>query len=252
MVLKKNYLLLLTFLFTILILSFAKGQEIYRQNQQINFTHTIRLNGFPDNNIEANITILDPSSVVLVGYSPMTFNTFNKTFNFTLDGSLTSKIGTYNRCITATGSGLNKTQCFSFNVTPTGTEPSNSQGLMYFLVIILSILIFLGFLITAIKLPYSNKINEDGWITDINYYKHVKIAAAFMSYLMLMWIFWLAYNLSAGFLFIDIGTRIFYVLFVIMLVSFLPIFLTMAYLSLFSFLRDKKIRKAIERGLPFR
>lgn len=132
---KRGIKIVLSLFFFLFFFASNASAETFKQWSDINFVDTIRVEGFPANNILANITITDPDSVLLVGFEPMTFNTANKTHNYTLVGSKTGKLGTYNRCITATDGSLNQTECFDFKITPSGLDGFIAY---YFLIILLS------------------------------------------------------------------------------------------------------------------
>jgi len=106
----------------------------YKQWTPIELRHPIRIDGAPSSSILANITIRNPDNLV-ISSGEMTFNSSTLDYNYTLVSGRTGDIGTYNYDITASGNGLNKTESFSFEVTPSG-----DTGVLgfYFLMIILS------------------------------------------------------------------------------------------------------------------
>lgn len=114
----------LLFLFFLLIIPAVAG-ETYRQFSNIDFTEVVRLNGAPYDTALANITIKDPDNILLIGFEAMTYDSTDKTFNYTLTSDKVTKTGTYSRCITAFASGLNTTECFYFDVTPSGKEQTS-------------------------------------------------------------------------------------------------------------------------------
>lgn len=117
-----------SFLFILIILVSSIGlayAETYKQYSDINFTQMITLDGAPNDNIVANITITDPSNNILVGFQPMTYDSINKTYNYTLLSTYTSQTGIYNRCIYAFATEGNKTVCYDFEVTPSGIKQNS-------------------------------------------------------------------------------------------------------------------------------
>jgi len=116
------------FVFALLVSIFliaSADAELYKQFEDIKFVEVIRVDGYPSDSILANITVKDPDSILLVGYDPMTYNSLNKTFNYTLTAGKVQKTGTYSKCITASSAGLNQTSCFDFEVTPSGAEQNS-------------------------------------------------------------------------------------------------------------------------------
>lgn len=143
----KSYLIL--FLFFLLVVPLAQAAEscednddTFKQWDDIEFTNSIRVNGAPDDSLIANISFFDPTGKATLVNQEMTYNSANKTHNFTLFGRYNGNLGTHQRHITSTNGVLNNTSCFLYEVTPNG-----EKGLLgfYFLVIILSYgVIFLG------------------------------------------------------------------------------------------------------------
>ena len=116
-----------SFLFLFIFLSALPlaSAETYRQFENINFIEVVTLEGFPSDSIDVNLTITDPKNIILVYYSPMTYNSVAKTFNYTLTN--TSETGVYTRCVYASGNGINETACRDFFVTPSGKEQTSFQ-----------------------------------------------------------------------------------------------------------------------------
>ncbi len=112
----------LILLFLLLLIPLVSA-ESFKQGENISFIQLIRVNGFPSDSITANITITGPDDTLLIGYTPMTYNSANKTFNFTF--TQTKELGTYQRCITASDGTLNDTTCFAFDITPSGFQRIN-------------------------------------------------------------------------------------------------------------------------------
>ncbi len=130
-------------MFVLFLTSFVSADS-FKQNDDIEIRHPIRIDGATNSNILANITIKDSDNLVLVNFKEMTFDSEAEEHNFTLVN--TSKIGTYNYCITATGSGLNDTSCFILEVTPSGFDRINSgEGLSLAVAIIAMIFVSLLF-----------------------------------------------------------------------------------------------------------
>ena len=138
----------LIFLLVLLLIPLVSA-ESFKQGETVDFIQIIRVNGFPSDNIVANITITDPDDFLLVGYEPMTYNSINKTFNYTF--TQTDKVGTYERCITATDGQLNDTVCFDFDITPSGFDRINEGESIAMvggsaLMVLIALLFFIMFL----------------------------------------------------------------------------------------------------------
>ena len=140
----------LIILFLLLLIPLASADEKPVQvGESVNFIHIIRLNGAPSDSITANITITGPSDQLLIGFESMSYNSINKTFNYTFGD--TNEVGTYERCITATDGELNETACFDFEVTPSGAPRINEGESIAMigggsLMVLVSLMFFIMFL----------------------------------------------------------------------------------------------------------
>lgn len=131
----------------------------FQQNNYADIQHAVRVNGaLPDSSANCNITIRYSNNTILVNFLPMT-NQGNY-FNYTLQPSQTSIIGTYPYDVSCVGQGLNTTQSFTFSITPGGIDPSvsrtNAISRTIYFVFGLGILLFLGFyLVNNIPVKYT-------------------------------------------------------------------------------------------------
>lgn len=94
--------------------------ESFKQWQEVDLRHSIRIDGAPSQNLVANITIRDPDNVVIVKGALMSYDIDSEEHNYTLTSGMTGKLGTYTYDITARGLGQNSTRSFSFEITPSG------------------------------------------------------------------------------------------------------------------------------------
>jgi len=133
----KNKLLSYSLFFLIVTLFFTTfvAANTFKQWESVDLRHPIRINGAIDENILANITVRQPDNDVVVNFQEMTYDATSQEHNYTVPASFTGELGTYEYSITATGSGLNQTETFTFEITPSG-----ETGLLgfYFLAILLS------------------------------------------------------------------------------------------------------------------
>jgi len=89
---------------------------------------------------------------------------------------------------------------FPFKVTPTGTTINTSESLLYIIILIVTFILFLGFLYPAIKLPYSNRTNKDGSITKITKAKYLKLLSVWFAYGFFMWFLQTLNGISKSFI----------------------------------------------------
>ncbi len=249
---KINKILLLLVLALLIIIPSAYAIDLFRQNQNITIIETVRVNDFPVDNIDVNITFFDPDGILIVKFAPMVYDTNSKTFNFTLDSANTTKVGVYEKCVTATFAELNKTSCEKFEITPTGLKLETSQSILYFLMLGMAILIFAMVLYGAIKLPWRNTRDFENKVVEINDLKFVKMFLWFMVYVIALWILALGRNITANFLFFNAASKFFNFIFWILFVFLWPTIVIFFITIIVRVLEDSKIKKALHRNLPFR
>ena len=88
----------------------------------------------------------------------------------------------------------------NFEVTPTGFSLETSESILYVIILIVTFILFLGFLYPAIKLPYSNRTNKDGSITKITKAKYLKLLSIWFAYGFFMWFLQTLNGISKSFI----------------------------------------------------
>lgn len=222
--------------------------DIFRQDSVINFRFSCvdaNTNLLCDSTYVCNITILYPNSSLLIDNNGTTRG--ETKYNISLPD--TSTLGFYKYepfCTNGTDSGTGAN--LYYQITPTGFVLSTSQGIIYFLILVLSLGLFGISLIGAIRIPWSNHV-DDGRVIGVNMLKYGKLSLWFSSYIFLVWMAWLVWNISFGFLNFDVASNFFEVVFKILLALTFPIFTIFFIALIINLLYDKKIRTALERGL---
>lgn len=124
------------YLIGILILSLIPliNAEPYPQHSDVIISHPVRINGAVNPSTNVNLSLKDPLGNFLVLSQNMTFNASTLENQYLLSGGNTSRVGIYTYCITASGSGLNTTECFDdLEITPSGFSRINAgEGLIMF------------------------------------------------------------------------------------------------------------------------
>ncbi len=139
-----------------------------------------------------------------------------------------------------------------FEVSRQGTQTTTGQGIIY---VVSATLVFLLFLLTlyfAISIPWADHRRSDGSILYIDYKKYLKFVMAFVSYLILMFFMFIGKGMSYSFLDSTELYGFFNVASSIMVIAIAPVLIVSVVFLIFSVLTDKKISKAIERGIPIR
>ncbi len=195
------------------------------------------------------LTVTFPNASIFIDDEPMTFN--QGFYNFTVNGTRTVN-GIYPSSMSCTNVADSGFTTFTFEVTPTGTNLSVSGGILYVVIIVISIVLLLlviwGFVVT----PYKNERSAQGDIINLNFFKHLKVMLFFASYIMLVWISFLMWGVARNFLILGVAENIFRALFFALATALFPIGLVLLIVILLNYLNDKKIQKALVRGIPMR
>jgi hypothetical protein len=223
--------------------------QSYRINNPLVISHSVRLDGSPSSDITCNITVKNPSDLILVDYKAMTYNTNTQQFNYTLAESNVSVLGSYCYDITCLSPTANATSSFCKSVTPAGLDIDFGQSILYIFVLIFSLILLVISVIAAVKLPFGNIKNNEGQIVGINNLKYLKIFFWGMAYIILLWITYMAWNVSFAFLYIPLVAELFHYCFIFLGIAAL-IFLPLALVySAYHIYTDVRIQNKINKGL---
>ncbi len=147
------------------------------------------------NATSVNVSIYFPNSSIAIDNQPMT-QLKEEIWNYSFSSTDTLGEYIYDYC------DQNGENCKenNFEVTPTGTTLETSESLLYIIILIVTFILFLGFLYPAIKLPYSNKTNKDGSITRISKAKYLKLLSVWFAYGFFMWFLQTLNGISKSFI----------------------------------------------------
>ena len=201
-----------------------------------------------DLSYRCNISILRSDQTYLVSQQVMTNNTLDH-YNFTINATDNNETGIFETFIYCTNGILNGSNTFYYEITPTGATISTPQGILYFLILGFALIIFGLSLYGSIKIPWKNKRSDEGFIIGRNDLKYVKLFLWFMTYMIAIWIFALGNNISSNFLYFS-GIDNFFHYGYWLLMSFLfPTIVIFFIVIILKVVDDKKIDKAMKRGL---
>lgn len=244
----KKYLLIFGILL-VLPLIFA---QIYQRETVVDLKIPFEVNGsIPSATATCNISINYPNGTYLKENVSMT-NRNNGDFNITLNATETVLIGEYEwRAFCCDG-----TKCAagydSFEITPSGTELSTAQGIIYIIFLLIAFFIFWICIYGSFKIKWRNDVDETGKVVSINDLKWLKLFLMVFSYLTFMFIMVMTYNITENFIYLGNVSSYFYYVYLISLSVFFPIMVLMPWVVLYIVFQDKKVKKLIQRGLPTR
>jgi hypothetical protein len=142
---------------------------------------------------------------------------------------------------------------YKFTVNPLGKIFTNQQAILYFIVFLISFILFVLCAVFGISAPSGN--NRDamtGYIFAVSNMKYVKIFLLALSYLLLMLIVYFGYIISYGYLDLDFLGNLFYFAFYVMVIATFPLFIIGVYVVIANAIRDSKVSEMLQRGLTVR
>ena len=224
--------------------------KIYKQHSIINLKIPCSYNGtFCSSSALCNITVEYPNSSAMLDEAGMT-SSGNGMPNYTLSDSTIT--GTYQFTTLCCQAGYCDDYSSTFEINKLGEELTTYSGIVYAIVLVVSIFIFLLSLYGTMKIKWKNNRDDDGRVISINDVKYVKLALAYITYLIGVWIAFLAHGVADKYLLMDGASRFFYLIYWALLSFLFPIFVVMLIFMLIIVAQDKKIEKMIQRGLPVR
>lgn len=190
------------------------------------------------NSTGSNITIYYPNSTIAVDNQAMT-KLKGMIFNYSFCD--TNELGKYiyDYC---DQNGDNCKQN-TFSISPTGDELNIGQGIMYMFMLLAMVCFFLLFLFGAIKLPFRNERGGEGDVVKIQWKKYLKLFCIGMCYVTFVWIVFISWNLSWGYLQMRGLSVFFKYLFYLVFSLSLPAFVGFIILFTVSYINDKKIQR---------
>lgn len=245
----KKIILLLCLIMLVPLIS-AVDIEVFTFGENLTFVETITINGIPSSTIVVNITVTTPENLVLASFQPMVFDVASQTFSYSLNSDNFSTVGIYTKCITAAVVNINKTTCFDFEITRTGTILRTSSGLVYVAVFFAAIFVFLLSIWAFVRVEWKDHVNPEGKLVGLSGYKYLKVLMFFVSYLVLLFIFSIGNDMASSFLVLQGAGQFFKIAYLVLLVGIAPsVIVTFAFLII-NILSDQKIQKDIIRGIP--
>lgn len=231
-----------------LLISFTyaiSGQEqslgTFRQGECVELIQTCSNCTF--NNISS---VMYPNSSLALNQATMTkTGTF---YNYTFCS--TSPLGEY--IVNGFGdlNGLDEIWAYSFLITPAGENLETGQALLYMFMLIVFISIFLLSFYGSIVLPWKNERNPYDEIIKVNYRKYLKMFCMGMSYVFLVWVSYISWNLSWGYLHMRGIADMFRYLFTVLVALALPVFIIWVVLMVVVYINDQKIQSFINKEFP--
>jgi len=137
----------------------------------------------------------------------------------------------------------------SFEITPTGENYSTSQSIQYIALLVIGFVLFFITLYSAIVFPWKNERDDENTIISINNLKYTKIILFVLSYLLFLFIIFIAKNMAFSF---QGGIyELFNITFNILLILLIPFFPLLIAFTVIIWINDKKVQEGIVRGFNY-
>ncbi len=193
-----------------------------------------------------NISIKNPNSSNIITDGEMVLA--NGIFSFLVSGGNHTIDGTY---IVEGYSNLDNPFKACYDIL-SGRNVDTGESVIYFVLMILSIFVFLFVFWGAVVIPFSNERTELNKVININWAKYLKLMFITLTYLMFMWLMNLSVAITTNFASLTQYGGFFVMLFNILTMVFYPLFVVMIIIFNITFVRDLQLRKMIIRGVAGR
>lgn len=232
----------------ILSMTQALDQDVYIPNSEAeNLVVTCTNNGtFCSDVAVANLTIVNPNGELIINNQAMT--RIGSTFNYTINGSNTTVNGDYLFTTTINDNGNTFSKSLVFTVTPSGTEASTAQGMLYVVLLVAGLFLLGACLFGAFAVDGKNKMDM-GKLIEVNYGKYLKIFLFGIAYLLLIFVSYMSWQISVQFLEIGFMSLVFEYLHLMLWILLGPLAFAFVILLLVKWLMDLKLQDLAKRNL---
>ena len=171
-------------------------------------------------------------------------------FNLNVSAGNFSHTGVYPFQIRCQGFGIGGFLTDNYEVTRTGKELTTTMIYTVILILVVSLLIFIGLLALGLTIPADYRRDDiTGYIFALNNLKYLKYTCIGLAYATLLFISYYVWMISYQFLQMEFVDKIFQIIFYGLVVLTLPLFIMFIIITILNLIRDTEIRDALKRGL---
>jgi len=246
----KKRVIYLSLLFIIIMSPLINSDESFTFQKGQTFTLDIPIanNNLSDcDDCSCQMSIFYPNGTVMVRKGQGTIVNSNCQYS-----DITEVIGIYGGDMVFNNSVDYGRASFELEITASGSKLGTAESIIYILFIVVLMFMFCFFMYASIMIPFRNPRGDDGKIININDMRYLKVGSMVFSYLILMALFGIMRQITANYLFLSQAHKTFQWLYWFMLSFTFPIIVVSIILMLVMFVENKKIKNALERGVPFR
>lgn len=134
-------------------------------------------------------------------------------------------------------------------VTPTGREETTGEVVINALILFVCLVIFIITAYLSFALEGTNQLNDEGFLSSINYMKYVKIFLMGIAYISAWISSYFTYIIAGQYLLLTSVSELFNLIFNILSVCFIPLLIIVPIYVGFTALGDKHMLEDMQRGL---
>lgn len=193
---------------------------------------------------ECNLTVFYPNNTILLDNQIMTNSISEHNVSFT-----TNTLGIHKADQICKDQGFLGSSTFYFDVTASGIQNTTSQSIIYIISFFGSLFLFVILLISSLNVPVGKNVNQEGFLSGIDYWKYVRHALWLFCYLTLLWTVNILVAITNNFLPLGVATVFFRVIYFFLLVLLVPLSGVAFYIFIYNVVTDREIKESLERGI---
>lgn len=226
------------------------AEDIYKQNKEIDLKISCinqNTKSYCSIDSECNITIYNPDSSLIISNRVMQNQiSFH---NYTLNSTYTNQNGNYAGNVLCVDGSNSQTQDFSFLVTPSGYNPTITEGLLAGFLLILCVFIWILCINGYSTIRDNHEYDLGGNLMKVNFNKYIKMGLGFLAYLFFIIVIYMAWKISLKYLMVDFAFTIFDTIFTILWISVPIVFIIFIVTTFIKVVADMKLWELANRNL---
>ena len=241
--------LIFVLVFLMIIMPIISAQ-IYKQNSAVNISIPCRFNNTQcKTTAVCNVTVFDNEEIKIIANKSISASK-NSFIVVALNSTQKKTFGTYRIDMFCSQDKISDSPSIEFEITPTGEDLSEAQGMIYLVMLLAGFIIFGLCLWGAIKIPFRDiRDEEDGQILSVNGLKPVKVILGFFAYLSLLFISTIVHDIAQSYLFLSAVQGFFNIIQLILLICVYPLLLLTMIVAVKLFVTDKKTQDLLDKGI---
>lgn len=244
-----KYKLIFVLMFLMIVAPIISAQ-IYKQDTAINISIPCRFNNTQCKTYAVcNVTVFDNEEVRLISNRSIN-SSVNSFIVVELNETQTANFGVYRIDLFCSQDKISDSPSIEFEITPTGEDLSEAQGMIYLVMLLAGFVIFGLCLWGTIKIPFRDVRDEDDeQILSVNGLKPVKVILGFFSYLSLLFISTIIHDVAQSYLFLSAIEGFFNIIQLVLLILVYPLFLLTIIIAVKLLATNIKNQDLINKGI---